>query len=147
MGDTDRDRGAPNLTPNVPIFTGLLAVEAVANRGRLVVPVSFSEFTEAFLVTITNRPTQTLAGFLEAGLQFLIGSERGAAPTFNTLDQAEYLGPGCIYRQAVPGWLEKIVIDARGVAPSDFNTRRDIVAQVIVYQLDRATRTDWRGSK
>ena len=146
MGDRDTGQPSRTLAPNRPIFSRLLTVEEAATRGRLIVPVTFAEFTEAFLVSITTRPPQTEAGFLEAGLQFLVGSELGADQQFTQLGQCEYIGAAGYYKQAVPGWLERIVIDARGVNPLDFNQRRRVEAQIVIYRIDRVTRNEWKGS-
>jgi hypothetical protein len=145
MGDKDQGQPARTIAPNAPVFTGLLTFTAggAPDPTRLIIPLTFSEFTEAFLVSISNRPTQV--GNSPAALQFLVNSNMATKPP--QLAQAEFILPGCSYRQPMPGWLQRITIDGRGVAPDDFSVARSVTAQVVVYRLDRVTRDDWKGAR
>lgn len=148
MGDrentADRELAA-NLAPNQPIFTGRLTVAPGATKGRLTIPVSFHPFTEGFLVSITNPPTQ--AGELPAAAQFLIQSAWGDVATFRRLADCEFLPPCANVKWPLVGWLDNITIDARGVAPAALNTARPISLAVAVYRIDRTVRQDWKGPR
>lgn len=136
---------AASLAPNQPIFTGRLVVEPGATRGRLIIPVSFYPFTEGFLVSITNPPTQ--AGALPAAAQFLVQSAWGDVATFRRLADCELLPPCANHLRPLPGWLDNITIDARGVAPAALNAARPISLAVVVYRIDRLVRQDWKGPR
>jgi hypothetical protein len=136
---------AASLAPNQPVFTGRLVVLAGADRGRLIIPVSFYPHTEAFLVSITNPPTQ--AGALPAAAQFLIQSAWGDVATFRRLADCEFLPPCANHLRPLPAWLDNITIDARGVAPAALGAARDISLAVVVYRVDRVVRQDWKGPR
>lgn len=136
---------AASLAPNQPVFTGRLRVAAGASKGRLIVPVSFHPFTEGFLVSITNPPTQ--AGALPAAAQFLIQSEWGDVATFRRLADCEFLPPCANHLRPLVGWIQQVVIDARGVAPNALGLARDLDLSVVVYRIDRIVRQDWKGPR
>jgi hypothetical protein len=126
-----------------------LLADAAQVFARVIVPLTFSQFTEAFLVSLTAPPEQSGAAvpLPPAAVQFLINSQQGAQASFFNLPNCELILPGCTYRQPVPGWLERITIDARAVAPDDLDTRRTTNLQVVVYRIDRVTRDDWTGGR
>lgn len=139
------DRCGPNLAPSTPIAVVALTVAAAAagNATRLVVPLQWGEFTEAFLVTIQNR--RTLDEATPAGAAVLIGSDTDAETAALQLPAAELLMPGCVIHQALPGWYKEAVIDVIGLDLGDLATRRDVTVNVIVKRLDRTVRTENRA--
>ena len=143
--DHDRDTAAPNLAPNVPLFVGSLTVAAAATQGRLIIPTPKGAFTEGYLVTITNRPTDEAGADTVA--QFLINHPAPAGAAFNALPNAELLAPLCSHRQVVPGWLTEINVDVRGVLQTAYGTQADVTVNVVVTRMDRCTREDFKGQQ
>ena len=149
MGDKDQGQPSRNIAPNQPIFTGLFTVPTADPSVHISIPVTFAQFTEAFMVSITAHPSTDPADPLQnVALQFLIGGQGGANGNAVKLEGAEFILPAENYVQTVPAWLNRIIIDARGVlvtgmAPPE--SRADVTFTVVVYQMDRTTRDEWKG--
>lgn len=136
------DRCGPNLAPNVPIYAARHVVPAGSLDTRVEVPLQWSEFTEAFLVTLVALPI--VDGDPARYVRYLIGSDLDQAATRLMLPACQLLAPGCEVHQALPGWLKIAVIDLDGVAAADLTTPAAVEVNVIVKRLDRTVRTeDW----
>jgi hypothetical protein len=137
------DRCGPNLAPNVPIYTGRHLIPAGSLDTRIQIPLQWSEFTEAFLVTLVNLPVRS-DGSTPAYARYLVGSDVDQAAARLALPGCQFLAPGCEINQALPGWLKFAIIDVDGVDMNDLVTPVDIEVNVIVKRLDRTVRTeDW----
>lgn len=138
------DRCGPNLAPSALISAQRLTVAAAATgqATRLVVDLPWSEFTEAYQVTVVNLPTQEETD--AAAALFLVQTEDnpGAETTALMLPNCEVLGAGCTVHQALPGWAKQAVIDVIGVNLFDFTERREVSVNVIVKRLDRTVREE-----
>lgn len=147
-GHDNRDTGAPNLASNKPLAVAPMVIPALAvapavRPTRRTIRVSHARYTEAFMVSILNRPT--LAGADPIALRFIVNSELNQSGALRQLPAGELLLPGESVLWPVPGWVDNIIVDAAGFSLVDLATPEDVTADVRVYQLDRATRYDWKG--
>lgn len=135
---------AANLAPNTPFHARQYTFGESTEQQRVEIPLQFREFTEAFLVAIVNPPT--LDAVPAVALQFLLQVDAQRDTATAMIEAGEIVMPGCSYRQVLPGWVDKVRLDAVPFAVLT-GERAPLTARVIVYRMDRCQMQRWQGPR